>query len=203
MWAFLQKRHVVIVTLPVLWPIWIWPVVGAVAGYIIVTIPAIEDRWKTVGWATVICSVLTAFFAFVIGGWVAGRLGGFRLSEPAMLHGAIAWLVAVPLLLAAGAAGGSAYLDNWYGALGGTHPTWTATAPTATDADVQQQEKAARAARNAALTGVTALLLGLVGSVLGGWMASGEPMTLTHHLRRANRTVLSNEPNGARSRVTV
>jgi hypothetical protein len=29
-----------------------------------------------------------------------------------------------------------------------------------------------------------ALLIGLMGAVLGGWMASGEPMTFTHHRTR-------------------
>jgi hypothetical protein len=28
------------------------------------------------------------------------------------------------------------------------------------------------------------LLVGLIGSVIGGWMASGEPMTLTHYRTR-------------------
>jgi len=40
-------------------------------------------------------------------------------------------------------------------------------------------------ARNGALGALTALLLGLVGSVVGGWMASGEPMTFTYHRTRA------------------
>jgi hypothetical protein len=31
---------------------------------------------------------------------------------------------------------------------------------------------------------VVALLLGLVGSALGGWMASGEPMSMTYYRRR-------------------
>jgi hypothetical protein len=35
--------------------------------------------------------------------------------------------------------------------------------------------------RNDALATVAALLIGLVGAVLGGWMASGEPMSLTHY----------------------
>ena len=38
--------------------------------------------------------------------------------------------------------------------------------------------------RNTALVTVVALLLGLVGSVLGGWLASGEPMSLTYYRRR-------------------
>ena len=44
--------------------------------------------------------------------------------------------------------------------------------------------EAARAFRNTALVTVAALLLGLVGSVLGGWMASGEPMSVTYYRRR-------------------
>jgi hypothetical protein len=46
------------------------------------------------------------------------------------------------------------------------------------------REETPRATRNAALGAVTALLLGLVGSVIGGWIASGEPMTLTYYRTR-------------------
>jgi uncharacterized protein involved in exopolysaccharide biosynthesis len=42
----------------------------------------------------------------------------------------------------------------------------------------------AKAIRNTALATVVALLVGLVGAVIGGWMASGEPMTFTHYRRR-------------------
>jgi hypothetical protein len=42
----------------------------------------------------------------------------------------------------------------------------------------------AAAVRNTALANVAALLLGLVGGVLGGWMASGEPMSWTYYRRR-------------------
>jgi uncharacterized membrane protein YeaQ/YmgE (transglycosylase-associated protein family) len=45
--------------------------------------------------------------------------------------------------------------------------------------------QAAFIARNGALGALTALLVGLVGSVIGGWMASGEPMTFTHYRTRA------------------
>jgi uncharacterized membrane protein YeaQ/YmgE (transglycosylase-associated protein family) len=47
-----------------------------------------------------------------------------------------------------------------------------------------EDPEAARVARNAALGALTAMLLGLVGAVVGGWMASGEPMTLTHYRTR-------------------
>ena len=40
------------------------------------------------------------------------------------------------------------------------------------------------AVRNNALATAVALLLGLIGAVIGGWMASGEPMTLTHYRTR-------------------
>jgi hypothetical protein len=35
-------------------------------------------------------------------------------------------------------------------------------------------------ARNSAIGAVTALLIGLMGSLIGGWLASGEPMSLTY-----------------------
>lgn len=51
----------------------------------------------TVG-ATVIATVVAAtFFSFVIGGWVAARCAGFIASEPAMVQGAVTWLVALPI----------------------------------------------------------------------------------------------------------
>src|SRR3954451_19574257 len=55
--------------------------------------------WGKFKIGTLIFSVFGAFIAFVVGGWVTARIAGTRHSEPAMLHGAIAWLVAVPLLL--------------------------------------------------------------------------------------------------------
>ena len=94
-----------------------------------------------------------------------------------MLHGAIAWLVTIPMLLILAALGAASYFGIWYGGLAGT-PAW---APPVVSVDPQ----AALIARNAALGAVTALLLGLIGSVVGGWMASGEPMTFTYYRTRA------------------
>jgi hypothetical protein len=130
--------------------------------------------WKKLRLISVIFSVGGAFFAFVAGGWAAARIAGIRRSEPAILHGAIVWLVALPLLLALAAVGASGQFGGWYGGLSGM-PAWTAAAA---DPDL------ATATRNNALATAVALLLGLVGSVLGGWMASGEPMTFTHHRKR-------------------
>jgi hypothetical protein len=115
--------------------------------------------WKTISIATVAATVCAAFFAFVIGGWVAGKIAGPRHAEPAILHAAIAWLVTLPLLLASSTAGGVF--------------APFAFVPASPDA-----------VRNTALAALMSLLVGLIGSVIGGWMASGEPMTLTHHRTR-------------------
>jgi hypothetical protein len=52
------------------------------------------------------------------------------------------------------------------------------------DADATADPKAAIAARNGALGTLRALLLGLMGSVIGGWMGSGEPIVLGARRRR-------------------
>jgi len=132
--------------------------------------------WKKVRLVTLVFDVGGAFFAFVAGGWTAARIAGIRRSEPAILHGAIVWLLTIPLLLVFAALGTSAHFGGWYAGLAGT-PTWAAVASTP-DPDM------AVATRNNAVATALALLLGLVGSVLGGWMASGEPMTFTHHRKR-------------------
>jgi len=121
---------------------------------------------------SLVWSVASAFFAFVAGGWVAGKISGDRRSEATALHGALGWLVAVPLLLLLAGSGAAAYLGSWYGGLAWLGDTGAAGATSA--------EELARAIRDAALGGVTALLLGLAGSVVGGWLASGEPMSVRH-----------------------
>ena len=109
-----------------------------------------------------------------------------------MLQGAIVWLVTVPLLLTLAALGAGSYFGGWYGGLAG-QAVWSVPAsgvPTVPSAPLDPaaraaaEREAARVARNGALGAVTALLLGLVGSVVGGWMASGEPMTLTYYRTR-------------------
>jgi hypothetical protein len=132
--------------------------------------------WKKLRLIGLVFSVGGAFFAFVAGGWAAARVAGIRRSEPAMLHGAIVWLLAVPLLLLLAAVGGLGHFGGWYGGLAGT-PSWVAAAGTP-DPDL------ATATRNNALASAVALLLGLIGGVIGGWMASGEPMTFTHYRSR-------------------
>jgi hypothetical protein len=136
----------------------------------------------TLGLAGLIFSVFGGFISFVVGGWVAGKINGYRRAETDMLHGAIVWLIAVPILLGLAAIGAGGFFGTWFGGLAGT-PVFVS--PTG---NVGADPNAAAAARNAALGALTALLLGLVGSVIGGWMASGEPMTFTHY-RTRTRTV--------------
>jgi hypothetical protein len=133
--------------------------------------------WHKFGIGALIFSVCGAFFAFAAGGWVCGKVAGILRSEPAMLHGAVAWLVAVPLLVSMASLGASGFFGVWYAGLAGT-PVWV---PGSMSVDPQ----AAAMARNGALGALSALLLGLVGAVIGGWMASGEPMTLTYYRTRA------------------
>jgi hypothetical protein len=122
--------------------------------------------------------VFGAFLSFVVGGWVAGRIAGFVRSEPAILHAAIAWLLGVSLIVGAGSFGGASF-GPWY------RGVTVLRAPAVPS--VVEDPDTARAARNGALGGVAALLLGLVGAVIGGWMASGEPMTLTYYRSREQR----------------
>jgi MFS family permease len=124
--------------------------------------------WHKFGLVALIFSVAGAFFSFVVGGWVAGKLTGFRRAEPAMVHGAMVWLLALPLLLLLGAIGAGA-MGGWYSGLTGA-PIWT-------NPKVVTDQTALLAIRNGALAAVTAVLLGLIGAILGGWMASGEEMT--------------------------
>jgi len=171
-----------------------------------------QNRWvdlKKVQIGALIFSVCSAFFSFVIGGWVSGKVAGILRSEPGILHGAIVWLVAVPLLLLFGALGASSLFGGWYAGLAGS-PSGAAASATpfdrpdplgasATEAERteyqaamssyhtkvnQWREETPRVTRNTALGTLTALLLGLVGSVLGGWWASGEPMTFSSFRNR-------------------
>jgi len=175
----------------------------------------VVDLHKVGIWTLVYC-VFSAFLAFVIGGWVTGKIAGILRSEPGMLHGAIAWLVTIPVLLVLAMLGAGTFFGGWYGGLAGA-PAWAppaspferpeALSPNATAAERAQyiaaQEEYARnirqwkedtpkASRNSALGAVTALLLGLIGSVIGGWLASGEPMNFTHYRTRGTRMARAN-----------
>ena len=171
-----------------------------------------DHRWvdvKKIAIGALIFSVVGAFFAFVIGGWVSGKIAGILRSEPGMLHGAIVWLAALPGMMLLAAVGAGSLWGGWHAGLAGS-PSWAAAqnapfdrpeALTAnatpeervryTDAMTDYQRKVdgwkadtPKVTRNTALGAVTALLLGLVGAVLGGWLASGEPMNFSHYRTR-------------------
>lgn len=166
---------------------------------------------KKLTWTAVGIGICGTFFSFVIGGWIAGKIAGALRSEHAMLHGAIVFLVAVPLMALADLIGAGGLAGSWIGSLAGSaglNAMTTAVAPfekpedpgvNASDEAKQEytksldgykanlkqwKEDTPKAVRNGALFSVTAMMLALVGSVIGGWMASGEPMTFTHHVRR-------------------
>ena len=120
-------------------------------------------------------NIAGAFFAFVIGGWVAARIAGIQRAEPAMLHGAIVWLVGVAMLVAIASVGGGLFFGSWYGGLAG---------PAARAAAVPLDPETARVMRNMAFGTVVGLLTGLMGGVLGGWLASGEPMSVRYYRSR-------------------
>jgi len=145
----------------------------------------------------VILSILGSFLSFLIGGWIAGKVAGILRNEPGMLHGAIVWLTSVPLLVILTALGAGGSLGAWYAGLASplgqateaasSRPQPPGTGATAREQEDYQkelsqwQEDTWKVTRNTALFAVTALLLGLMGSVVGGLIASGEPLHLGHH----------------------
>ena len=162
---------------------------------------------KKLGVGALIFSVCGAFFSAAAGGWVAARIAGILHSEPAIIHGAIVWLVTVPLIVMAAAVGAGSMLGGWYGGLAPASTT-TANGPfvrpdplvvSATPDEIasyntrlaeyngnvkQWQDDTPRVTRNSALGAITALLLALVGSAIGAWIACGEPMNFSHHRTR-------------------
>lgn len=162
---------------------------------------------RDIGFWPIFCGVLSAFFSGMLGGYITGEIAGIRRGETGSYHGAISWMVATPLVIILAALGAGSYLGGWYGGLAG-NPSWSgqSEAPffrpdpplaNASREDVDSyllQEKAYReqvkkwredtpfATRNAAILGASSLLIGLIGSVIGGFLASGE--SLTHTMER-------------------
>jgi len=147
-----------------------------------------DASWRSVRLISLVFNIGGAFFAFVAGGWVACRIAGLRRAESAMLNGGVVWLVAIPLFLGLAALGVANHLGGWYGGL-----AWPGTG----GASALAGDTAAASVRNAALGSAVAVLLGLVGAVLGGWMGSGEPMTLAHY--RSRRVPLAEDERPRRA----
>lgn len=164
---------------------------------------------RAMGMGALLFSVAAAFISFVVAGWVAGKIAGILHSEPGMLHGAVTWLVTVPMFVVASGLGASTLFGGWYAGMSTTQSSATGanspfvrperpeTGATATEVAAyreqqaeynrnvrQWQEETPKATRNTAIALVTALLLGLIGCTVGGWWASGEPMNFSHHLTR-------------------
>ena len=184
----LQRQDPEWVIWPVSWSaIWVGALtalaIGVLIGLVGLALGANEAAqyvdWKKVHLIGLIFSVGGAFFGYVAGGWAAARIAGRVRSEPAMLHGAIVWLVTIPVLLILGALGAVGHVGGWYGGL----------AAMAADASSLSTEEMATAVRNNAIATAAALLIGLMGAVIGGWMASGEPMTFTHYRTRDRAAV--------------
>jgi len=179
----LQRQDPEWVIWPIAWSaVWVGALtalaIGLLIGLVGVALGANEAAqyvdWKKLHLINLIFSVGGAFFGYVAGGWAAARIAGRVRSEPAILHGAIVWLVTIPMLLLLGAMGAAGHVGGWYG---GLSIVAQGAAPLS-DSDM------AVAVRNNALATAVALLIGLIGAVLGGWMASGEPMTFTHYRTR-------------------
>lgn len=139
-------------------------------------------KWADVPLVTIAFSVFGAFLASAIGAWVAGRMSGARLAEPAILHGVAAWLVLMGIVIALAAFGGAHTFAGGY--LGNLAPPG---APSPTGAPAAVDPNAALAIRNAALGSVLGILIGLMGAVVGAWIASGERLDSLAHYRRSDR----------------
>ena len=137
-------------------------------------------KFADVPFVTIAFSVFGAFLASAIGAWVAARMSGARLAEPAILHGVAAWLLLMAIVVTLAAlAGAHSFAGGYLGNL--TPPGAPAPAGAAVDPN------ASTAIRNAAVGSVLGILIGLMGSVVGAWIASGEPLGDLAHYRRADR----------------
>ena len=74
-------------------------------------------NWHRVQVGGLIWAVCSAFFSFVVGGWVAGKITGHTICEHSMLHAALAWCVAIPFFILITALGAGSYLGGWYSGL--------------------------------------------------------------------------------------
>lgn len=126
--------------------------------------------WSGVGFGALVYAVISSFFAFVIGGWVAGKVSGIRRAEDAALQAALAWVLATFLIVTLAAMSGAVF-NGWYASLA---PSPAVPAVPGQPAD----PNLANAIRNGATAAAAAFLIGLIGAVIGGWWSSGEPMTI-------------------------
>ncbi|MFT3879641.1 MAG: hypothetical protein QM703_08275 [Gemmatales bacterium] len=189
---------VIVGSLTILALILVFGLIGISVGAHLLGPSRVVLEWKTLAWLGLVFNVFGVFLAFVGGGWVASKIAGIRWSETAMMHGAIVWVVTIPLIVFLAAQGASSYMGGWLGGLAGNHPAWinnpdlSGSMPVSTDkakTTNYQDTAAAKATRNAALGAVAALLLGLMGCALGAWCGSGEAMNFSHWNDRRSEIV--------------
>ena len=117
----LQRQDPEWVIWPVSWSaVWVGALtalaIGLLIGLVGLALGANEAAqyvdWKKVHLIGLIFSVGGAFFGYVAGGWAAARIAGRVRSEPAILHGAIVWLVTIPMLLLLGAVGAAGHVGR-------------------------------------------------------------------------------------------
>jgi hypothetical protein len=121
---------------------------------------------------------------------VASKIVGGRRAESAMFHGALVWPLAVPLLLVLAALGAGSYFGAWYGGMAGT-PTWVTPPSGPVDPD------GTIATCNRALDAIMAVLLGLVGSVIGAWLGLRKPMASSGNWTPPCQRDISRRPRSA------
>jgi hypothetical protein len=142
-------------------------------------------KWADVPFVTIAFSVFGAFLASAIGAWVAGRMSGARLAEPAILHGVVAWLVLMGIVMTLAAMTGAHTFAGGY--LGNLTPPGAPAPSGAGGVPAVVDPNAALAIRNAAIGSVLGILIGLMGAVVGAWIASGERLDSLAHYRRPDR----------------
>ena len=117
-------------------------------------------------------AVLSAFVAFLLGGYVAGRTAAVYDVRWGALNGALVFMLAVPVALwlaAQGAGAAAGALGAAAAALGVAPARLVAGALTASPAEAA---RAAQAAQTGAWSALLGALLGLVAGALGGTLGT-------------------------------
>jgi hypothetical protein len=128
---------------------------------------------------------VSALLSFLIGGYVASRTAGLLDRRWGAWHGALAFMLAVPVLLWLAGQGLGAVMGGPSGYAASLNPAYLADQARAAAASVTPTDvaRAASAARNGAWGAFVGALLGLGAGALGGYL--GVHYTLTHRdLRR-------------------
>ncbi|HEX6512791.1 MAG TPA: hypothetical protein VF157_10860 [Chloroflexota bacterium] len=126
--------------------------------------------WAAFSRAALIYGVVSGLVAFFLGGFMSVKMAGIAELESGLLHGALTWLLALPILLALGALGAGHFFGNFSIALVAP-PVWL---PPPSPATGSVDPAAAAAVRDVAVSALFAVMMGLLGGLIGGWMATEE-----------------------------